>query len=275
MPVIAMTREMGSRGREVSERVAAEMGLALVLHELVEGELAERMQVPESAVHRRFEGGTSLRERWQVGTKRLVRHTAEEILKLARKGNVLIRGWGACVLLREIPHVARIRVCAPMRQREDAVIERQGVRDRSAARLEIGRNDSAHERILREVFGVDRYDCLVYDLVLNTERLSVETCARLVAALTGSADFQETTASGALLDDKILEAQIHVRLRERFTVGTGVSGVDVKVCAGRIVLTGLAIHRTLADEAGKIAGAVAGVGDVINRIEVVRAPRGL
>jgi hypothetical protein len=113
-----MTREMGSRGREVAQRVADEMGLTLVLHELVEHDLAERLQVPETAVHHRFEGGATLRERWQISRKRLAQYTAEEILELAQRGQVLIRGWGACVLLREVPHVARVRVCAPMALRE-------------------------------------------------------------------------------------------------------------------------------------------------------------
>ena len=66
MPVVAMTREMGSRGREVAERVAEDLGLTLVLHELIEHDLAERLQVPASAVHHRFEGGATLRERWQI-----------------------------------------------------------------------------------------------------------------------------------------------------------------------------------------------------------------
>ena len=275
MPVIAMTREMGSRGREVGQRVAAEMGLSIVLHELVEGEIAERMQVPENVIHHRFEGGATLREHWRVGTGRMARHAAEEILMLASKGNVLIRGWGSCVLLREVPHVACLRVCAPMGRREEGVMERHGLRDRAAARLEIERNDAAQERLLREVYGVDRYDSLLYDLVLNTGRLSMDTCVRLVCDLLARPEFQETPASRARLADKILEARVRARLHDRFTVGTGVRGADVKVCGDKIVLTGSAIHRALAEEAGRIAGGVAGARDVDNRIEVVRAPRGL
>jgi Cytidylate kinase-like family len=90
MPAVAMTREMGSRGREVAQRVADDLGLTLVLHELIEHDLAERLQVPASAVHHRFEGGATLRERWQIPSRRLAEYTAEEILELAQKGNVLI-----------------------------------------------------------------------------------------------------------------------------------------------------------------------------------------
>jgi cytidylate kinase len=275
MPVIAMTREMGSGGREVAQRLADEMGLTLVLHELVEHDLAERLRVPESAIHHHLEGGATLRERWQVGSKRLAQYTAEEILALAQKGNVLIRGWGACVLLREVPHVVRVRICAPAQLRERRVMERRGFTDRNAARHEIERNDAAHKRTLHAAFGVDREDPLLYDLVLNIGRLSIKTCAKLVRDLTESPEFQETEASRSILDDKALEARISTRLGERFTAGTGVSGIEVKARGGKVVLKGVAIHSALAAEAGKIAGAISGVKDVQNRMEIVHGPRGL
>lgn len=275
MPVIAMTREMGSRGREVAQGLAEKMGLTLVLHELVEHDLAERMQVPENTVHHRFEGGATLRERWQIGTKRLAQHTAEEILELAQKGSVLIRGWGACALLREVPHVMRVRVCAPMHLRELSVMERRSVNDKGAVRREIERNDAAHKRTLHAAFGVDREDPLLYDLVLNTERLSTETCVKLAGDLAESLEFQETEASRAILDNKVLEAHIRIKLGERFTAATGVSGIEASVSGGRVVLKGIAIHTSLAAEAGELVAAIAGVKEVQNRIEIVRGPRGI
>ena len=275
MAVIAMTREMASRGREVAQRLAQQMGLTLILHEVVEHELAEHMHVPESAVHHFLEGGATLRERWQIGSKRLAHYTAEEILELARKGNVLIRGWGACVLLRGVPHIARVRVCAPMEVREQGVMERLDLKDRAAARREIERNDAAHKRTLQVAFGADREDPLLYDLVLNTERTTIETCVKLVRDLVESPEFRETEASRAILEDKALEAHIRIKLRERFTAGTGVTGVEATANGGKVVLSGTAIHTTLADDACKIVGAIAGVKEVQNRIVVVRGPRGL
>jgi cytidylate kinase len=275
MPVIAMTREMGSGGREVAQRVAEEMGLALVLHEVVEHDLARRLAVPQIAIHRRFEGGAGLRDRWQLGTRRLAHHTAEEILALAESDDVLIRGWGACALLRDVPHVVRVRVCAPVALRETRVMARRRLDDRGAVRREIERNDAAHRRTVRAAFGVERDDPLLYDLVLNTERVSIETCARLVRQLTESPEFSATEVSRAILGDRALEARVRARLSERFTAGTGVTNIEARARAGRVILNGIAIHPALAAEAGALVGAIAGVEDVANRIEVVLGPRGL
>jgi cytidylate kinase len=274
MPVIAMTREMGSGGREIAERVAAKLGLTVVLHELVEHDLAEHMHVRESAIHNLLEGGATLRERWQVGAKRLARYTAEELLDLAARGNVLIRGWGACVVLRDAPQVARIRVCAPIEKRERAVMTRSGLSDLAGARREIERNDAAHRRVLQTAYGVDREDPRLYDMVLNTERMSVETGARLICALVDSPEFHQTEAALAALRDKALEAHVRMKLRERFIAGTGVSNVDATADGGRVVVTGVAIHEALAADAGKLAAEVAGVKEVVNHINVVHWPAG-
>jgi cytidylate kinase len=275
MPVVAMTREMGSGGRAVAQRVADQLGLTMILHELVEHDLAEHMHERESAIHHRLEGGATLRERWQVGSKRLARYTTEEILDLARQGNVLIRGWGACAILRDVPHVVRVRVCSPMEARERAVMARSGLKDRSAARRDIERNDAAHRKALQVAYGIDRDDPLLYDLVLNTERTATETCVTLVCDLVASPEFRETDASRSLLNDKALEAHVRVKLQERFTFGTGVSSVEAKATRGKVVLTGIAIHPTLVADAGKIASEVAGVKEVANRIVVVHGPRPL
>ena len=275
MPVIAMTREMGSGGREVAQRVADRLGLRVVLHHMVEHDIAEHLQVREGAVHHLLEGGATLLERLQTGGKRLARYTAEEVLDLANQGNVLIRGWGACVVLRGVPHVVRVRVCAPMEVRVQAVMARSDVKYRDGTRREIERNDAAHKITLHSAYGIEGEDTMLYDLVLNTERNSIETCAKLVCNLVESPEFRETEASRAILNDKALEAHVRIKLRERFGVGMGVTGLEAKADGGKIVLTGMAIHSALVEDAGKLANAVSGVREVQNRMVVVRGPRAL
>lgn len=275
MPVIAMTREMGSGGREVAQRVADKLGLTVVLHHLVEHDLAEHLEVREKAVHHLLEGGATLLEHLQTGSKRLAHYTAEEILELANQGNVLIRGWGACVVLRDVPHVVRVRVCAPMSARERALMQRNDNMDRSAARREIERNDAAHKITLHSAYGVDREDSTLYDLVLNTDRNSIETCVKLVCDIVERPEFRETDYSRSILNDKALQAHVSIRLRERFGVGTGVSGVEATTNGGKVVLTGIAIHSTLVEDASKLVAAVSGVKEVQNRMVVVHGPRGL
>lgn len=212
MAVIAMTREMGSGGRDVALGVADACDLTLVHHELVEHHVASRLQMRDSAVHRYLEGGAGILERWRVDEKCLARCTAEQIFELAERGNVIIRGWGAAQLLRGVSHVACVRVCAPMHIRVRRLMERAGLENASVARKEIKSNDAAHARIVRHLFKGDWRDPRFYDIVINTERTSIEDAATLVRRLLRLASFEESERSRARL------AALRARAKKRLSM---------------------------------------------------------
>jgi cytidylate kinase len=267
--VIAMTREMGSLGGDVAASVAEQMGLKVIHHELVEHDLAQRMEMEESLVHRFLEGGASRFERWRIDRKRMSRFTVQEILELAHEGNVLIRGWGATALLAPVQHVVCVRVCAPMEFREKVMMDRLGVQDRAVVRREIELNDAAHSRTIHGFFGFDWQDPLLYDIVLNSGLVPVTTCVKLVRLLAESPEYQETKESRAVLEDKLLEARVRGVLLDHFGFGMGVSGIEVTAAMGKVTLKGAAIHRELIADAEKLVRGMEGVKEVDDRITVV------
>src|ERR1035438_1213098 len=101
MTVIAMTREIGSHGSEVAAGVAAALGLEIINSEIVVPHVAETLGVEQSAVQRYLNGKASFFDRWQIDTRKLSQHTLDQILNLALKDNVLIRGWGAAALFQD------------------------------------------------------------------------------------------------------------------------------------------------------------------------------
>ena len=84
MVAIAMTREMGTLGKDVAQGIADALDLKIIHSELVEHDLATRLGVQDSAVHRYLEGRASVLERWKIDKEKLSRYTAEEILEFAR-----------------------------------------------------------------------------------------------------------------------------------------------------------------------------------------------
>jgi len=264
MAVIAMTREMGSLGKDVAAGLADQMGLTVVHHELVEHHLAEKLGVQENAVHRYLEGEASLFERWKIDKHKLSRFTAEEILELAAKGNVIIRGWGATGVLRHVPHVLRVRLCADMGFRERVMMERLALVSATAARREIERSDAAHAGIVRSYFGVDWQNPLLYHLVLNTASIPVETCVIILRLLAERREFQETEETRSVLADKLVESRVRAVLSE----GTSLP-ITVSVVKGRVTLTGTTMSPI--GNVDERVRAIPGVAEVENRIVVVRS----
>ena len=267
MAVIAMTREMATRGSEVAAGLAERLGLSIIHHEIVEHDIAERAGMPESEVHRFLEGEASLLERWKLDRKRMSRYTAQEVLELAAKGNVLIRGWGAPYLLKGVPHVLCVRICAPLPFRETVLMERLGLRDAPTARREIMRNDATHNRIMQRLFGIDWQDPSLYAIVLNTARVPVSDCVDNIVRLAESEAFQETAHSHDVLMDELILARVRFALDRRFGPPSMQYGFEANVVGGKVILTGATTDEQLIVEAVRLLQGVEGVTGVTSKIE--------
>jgi cytidylate kinase len=273
MAIIAMTREMATLGRDVASGLAERLGLTVVHHELVAHDIAERSGMRESEVQRFLEGGASLLQRWRIDRARMSRYTAEEILELAVKGNVLIRGWGATYLLRSVPHVICVRICAPMIDRERVLMQRLGIDDRATARREIERNDAAHNGTMQRLFGIDWTDPALYAVVLNTARVPVTDCVEHIARLAESEAFRETPQSRQALSDQLILSKVHSALDRRFGTSTAALGIDADVAAGRVTLKGALSDQAMIAEAVRLMHAIPGVQGVESRVRHIAFSR--
>jgi len=259
MAVIAMTREMATLGRDVAARLAERLGLHVVHHELVAQDIAGRAGQRESEVQRFLEGGATLFDRLRLDTRRVSHYTAEQILDIAAKGNALIRGWGATYLLRNVPHVVCVRICAPMQDRERVLMERLGINDPAIARREIERNDSAHNGTMQRLFGIDWTDPALYALVLNTARISVADCVEHIVKVAESPAFRETAESRIALDDQLILSKVYSALDQRFGSSSTALGIEANVAAGKVVLKGALSDQRMIAETVRLMHAIPGV----------------
>jgi len=242
------------------------LGLKIIHSEIVANNVAERLGVEEGTVLRYVDGSASLFERWVIDKRKLSRYTTEEILSIAQQGSVLIRGWGAATLLREMPHVISVRVCASMNFRIRVMMERLRSNDADAVRHALERFDAAHARTLRASFNVEQEDALLYHIVLNTDRLPVDACVNAVCQLAEHPRFRDRATTRTELADKLLEAKINSALTEEIGIATAPTGVTVSAVNGRITLAGTSSSGALRRRAEKIAHRVAGVCQIDNRI---------
>lgn len=273
MTVIAMTREMGTRGKDVAAGLAERLDIGVVHHELVERHLAERLQIAESEVHRFLEGEASLWSRWRIDTERLSHFTADEILQLAERGAVLIRGWGAAQLLSDIPHVICVRVCAPMERRFAEMKRRLGLDDEAVVRREIERNDDAHARAVQGLFRIDWRDPSNYDLVDNTGEISIDASVALIERLARSEERQPTEASRAILADCLLKARIRAVLMEPSDPSLLIRGMEIAVNDGAVTLSGAILVSEAFEAAIAAIKEIDGVRSVADATLKLRSPR--
>ena len=213
MPIVAMTREMGSLGKDVAQGVSDALGIPLYYEEIID-HLADRMRLRKSHVTRLLDGSAGILERMTADKTSLSIFAAEEIVKLAQKDKgAVIRGWGATHLLRSVPHAVCVRVCAPFDLRKQRMLQRLGTDDADKVAMEVRDNDEAHAAIIRRHFGVNWVDAELYDIVFNTERMSVAECVQEVLHAVRSPDFAETPRSQQALADLALAWHVKAALR--------------------------------------------------------------
>ncbi len=270
MPVIAMTQEMGSLAKDVALELAATLNLAVMRHEVVD-HVAGRMHVSTSLIKRLREGKAGLVERVTTDSDTLALYSAEEVYELANKGNVVLRGWGATCLLRPVPHVVTVRITRSFNKRVEWLMNHLETDDREFAESEIRRSDNAHAARMHHQFGVTWGDPVLYDLVLNTDRLSVHSCVEQIRQLTTRPEFQESEASRQLLANMTLSARVRSALKANES--TREVNITVEAQKGRVTLSGIVVNEHELGEVEKLTARLPGVSAVDNRLRLMKSSR--
>lgn len=232
---------MGTRGKEVARSLADRLESRLVYHELINDPPDPEDLTGPSEVKRHLGNGANAPTRPNGTSGPGGQMTAVELLELASRGNVIIRGWGAVRLLHAIPHVFCLRICAPMEDRIAEMVRRLGVSER-AARREIERSDALHSNVFQRLFSGDWREAVNYDLVLNTARLTTADCADLIVEAFARPAFAETEASRQELADRLAQARITAFLASAPDLGRLAGNVYASVSGGAVTLYGT-VHR--------------------------------
>jgi cytidylate kinase len=268
MPILAMTREMGSLGTFIGQEVARRLEYAFIRHQ-IEAEAAQLYEAAEERLVATVESKPGVWEGLSEAARRHFAFLAAEVFDFALKDNVVIIGRWSTLLLRGIGHALRVRVGAPLELRTRRIMERLGVGEEEA-RAQIQRSDRGVRARVRQFFEVEWGDPLLYDLFLNTERLSVEGGADLLCHLLARPEWQATGASRATLQDAALAARVRAALKA--APETTRLNVQIVCRDGRVELSGTTESEAGRDAAARIVSEQPGVLTVENRVAIIKIP---
>ncbi len=268
MPILAMTREMGSLGTFIGEEVARRLGYTFIRHQIEAG-AAQLYEAAEERLVATVESKPGVWEGLGEAARRHFAFLAAEVFDFALKDNVVIIGRWSTLLLQGVGHALRVRVGAPLELRTRRIMERLGVGE-GEARAQIQRSDRGVGARVRQFFDVEWGDPLLYDLFLSTERLSVEGGADILCHLLARPEWQATEASRAALQDGALAARVRAALKA--APETTRLNVQIVCREGRVELAGTAESHGGRDAAARVTAAQPGVMAVENRVAVIKIP---
>ncbi len=266
MAIVTIAHETGSGGPEIGLELAKRLGYRYVDREML-SEAALRYGVGEDKLTQVDETKPSLFERFDVETRQYITVLQSALLDTAEQDNVVINSRGGQVLLRGVAHALRVRVIAPLDLRVKRVMRKmagpmqESVDLRTTAEM-VRRSDHEKHGRMRYLYDVDWGDPALYDLVLNTEKLSTEAAVEVIAGLVRG--FTATEESRQDVRNRALASRVRSALAAHLE--TRKYRINVEADRGVVRLEGTAAL----DRAAEVARTVEGVTDV--RTELLEVP---
>lgn len=204
MPIITISRGSYSRGKEVAEKLAQQLGYECISRDILLG-ASEQFNIPEIKLIRAIHDAPSILERFTRGKERYVAFIRSTLLKVVQKDNVVYHGLAGHYFLQGIPHVIKVRIMADLEDRVQEEMRREKI-SADEARNILRKDDDERRRWGIQIYGVDTWDPKLYDMVLHIKSLTVDDAVDLISKAAQLPRFQTTPESQRLLDDMVREA---------------------------------------------------------------------
>lgn len=182
--VITISRQKGSGGTVVAGIIAAGLGWPMVRREMVT-KAAAHAGVDFEKIERAFEHRPSLQDRitMQQRLGKYLDAVTNVIREYADKGNLVLLGRGANVILADDPRLFRVHAVADLEtriERTATVSGLKGKRGLQQARTMVIDSDYARTAYYNYLFDVDWNDPIINELVVNTTEMTVEQTAEMI-----------------------------------------------------------------------------------------------
>jgi cytidylate kinase len=190
--IITISRESGSRGQEVSEKLAEKIGFDLFHHEILEA-MIEASKNSKTLLETLDEKGMNIvddivsalvheHHLWPDDYSKLLLRILNTI---GKHGNAIILGRGGNCALKKL-NTLRVRIVAPVSMRREYIQKTRNLSFEDAEK-QMFSTDANRIAFVKRYFNSDACDPSNYDLILNTGTLSVEKAVQVIECAMGGA----------------------------------------------------------------------------------------
>ncbi len=190
-PVVTISRQPGTNGREVAVKLAEALELQVFGSNIID-QVARNARSSRQAVESLDERGhgfvdnllASLPGSGGLTDQEYIKHLAEILVTIGQHGDAVILGRGAGFVLPP-GRALRVRFVASLETRIAHVMEEFEVSE-AEARRRIRTVESNRRRFVRLYFDADIANPQHYDLIVNDDHIDVKQAVAVVAAAVGA-----------------------------------------------------------------------------------------
>jgi cytidylate kinase len=236
MPIVTVSKQSYSPGKEVAEKVAQKLGFECISGEVL-SEASDEFDVSEVELLRGVRDRPSILDRFTFGKERYSAYFQAALLSRLQGDNVVYHGLAGHYFVREVSHVLKVRIIGRLEDRVELVMQREAVFEQAASSMSgmpgqgpvaparrrmsrddalraLERSDEARKKWGLHLYGIDTHDPILYDLVIHLDHFSIEEAADVICRAAGLDRFQATAQSRQAIANLALAAQARARLIE-------------------------------------------------------------
>lgn len=210
MAIITISRGSYSKGKEVAEKVAAQLGYVCLSREVIL-DASDQYHIPEIKMIKAIHDAPSILERFGRGKLPFIAYYQSTLTRLVQKDNVVYHGLAGHILLKGVPHVLKVRVIADLADRVASEMKREEVSEQEARTL-ILKDDQERRKWTQSLYGVDPWDSSLYDLVVHIHKFTVTNAVDFICYSANLEQFGATRESQRKMDDLTLASQVKAAL---------------------------------------------------------------
>jgi cytidylate kinase len=180
--VITISRQMGSDGDYIADLLASMLSYNLVNKQSIIMEAHRRGMIDQKTVNGIGEGKPPLLERFIKHKSQAVYAMRSIMREAVSEGNAVVVGRGGNIELKDRADLLKVRIIAPLETRIARTRQESGM-DRAQAVKMLKQSDKEQTEYVRHFFLADCSDPELYDIVINTGRISPDAAARLIVQL--------------------------------------------------------------------------------------------
>ncbi len=266
MPIITISREMGTGAYSIAKELAKKLKYTLVDGPQIAASAAAFGLTLEmlQAVDEKPPSYNTVEDRARAASLNSIELI---LLEFAKKGNVILYGRGGQDLLQGCANVLRLRFIADFEERVERFSEREWI-DPDLAQELIRRSDHQRGGFIHFYFDRDWNDPLGYDLTFNTSRFSHESIIDIVVAAVKDPQLKEADVwSAGEIENTILVKTIETALLRSEELEYRPFRIEVE--DGQVTMSGYIGSETEKQAALRVAAAVQGVKGVTDNLHVV------
>jgi cytidylate kinase len=263
MSTITISRQPGSLGTEIARGVAEKLNYAYVDKEII-GEILADFGFGTPEMIKFDEKKPPFWDTLSTQRTRFLHSIQQAIYDLARKGRVVIVGRGGQVLLKNVPGTLHVRIFAPFDLCVKRLMESERIDEKHAVRI-FRQSDRDSAGYVQSFFHADWNDANLYDLLINTEKLSLATAVQMIIGSVQSREIREGVEKGK---EKLAELAL-VRKAEAKLIpilGSDIRHVEIRAEKGVVFLKGAVTSDVLKEECERAVTALEGVEHVENQL---------